>query len=132
MYIYIYIYTHTHTLYIHIYIHTINKYINTYIYIYIYIHHIYIYIQTIYIYIYIVLIYCLLDTACFTYTKDDFIRISIVFYIRLTAPNITVRRLCEAGLHGRIAVKKPQLRKQNNVKSLQWVKVKRLDNRAVE
>ena len=30
------------------------------------------------------------------------------------------RRLCEADLYGRIAVKKPLLRKQNNVKRLQW------------
>ena len=34
----------------------------------------------------------------------------------------TVRRLCEASLYGRNAVKKPLLRKQNNVKSLQWAK----------
>ena len=55
------------------------------------------------------------------------------------APNITVqlnqsceknlststvrRNLYEAGLYGRIAVKKSLLRKQNNVKRLQWVKV---------
>ena len=32
------------------------------------------------------------------------------------------RELCEAGLHDRI-VKKPLLRKQNNVKRLQWTKV---------
>ena len=30
------------------------------------------------------------------------------------------RRLCKAGLYSRIAVKKPLLRKQNNVKRFQW------------
>ena len=33
------------------------------------------------------------------------------------------RRQCETGLYSRIAVKKPLLRKQNNVKGLQWGKV---------
>ena len=33
------------------------------------------------------------------------------------------RRLCEAGLYGRIAAKKPMLKKQNNVRRLQWTKV---------
>ena len=32
------------------------------------------------------------------------------------------RRLCEAGLYARITVKKPLLKKQNNVKRLPWVK----------
>ena len=32
------------------------------------------------------------------------------------------KRLCEAGLKGRISVKKPLLRKQNNVKGVQWDK----------
>ena len=35
----------------------------------------------------------------------------------------TERRLCEAGLYGRIALKKPLLMNQNNVKKLQWAKV---------
>ena len=35
---------------------------------------------------------------------------------------IVMRRLCEAGLYDRIAVKKPLLRKQNNVKGFQWAK----------
>ena len=33
------------------------------------------------------------------------------------------RRLSEAGLYGRIIVKKLLLRKQNNVKKFQWAKV---------
>ena len=32
-------------------------------------------------------------------------------------------RLCEAGLYSRIAAKKLLLRKQNNIKKLQWAKV---------
>ena len=70
--------------------------------------------------------------------KDNFIRVTSLHDRRLTAPNITAqlnqchensvptftvrRRLCEAGLYDRIAVKKPLLRKQNNVKRLQWAK----------
>ena len=55
---------------------------------------------------------------------------------RLVTPNITaqlnqyeknvwtsMRKLCEAVLYGRIAVKKPLLGKQNRVKRLQWAKV---------
>ena len=33
------------------------------------------------------------------------------------------RRLCEAGLYGRISVKKPLLRKQSNVRRINWFKV---------
>ena len=85
---------------------------------------------------YIVLTSCLLDTTCFTYTEENFIRVASLCDRRLTTANITAqlnqcheknvstarRRFCEAGLDGRIDVKKPQLRKQNSVKRLQWVK----------
>ena len=87
---------------------------------------------------YIVLNYCLLDTTCFTYAEGNFIWVTSLHDRRLTAPNISTeqkqccekmststvrRRLCEAGLYGRIAVKKPLLRKQNDVRMLQWSKV---------
>ena len=43
------------------------------------------------------------------------------------------RRLCEAGLYGRISIRKPLLWKQNNVKSLQCDQgAQRLDNSVVE
>ena len=60
---------------------------------------------------------------------------------RLTAPNVTAklnqcreknvsifsvsRRLGKTGLYSRIFVKKPLLRKQNNIKRFQWAKVHR-------
>ena len=84
---------------------------------------------------YAVLNYCLLDTTCFTYEEDNFIRVASLHDRRLTAANINVqlnqchekymstftvrRKLCEAGLYGRIVVKKPPLMMQNNVKMLQ-------------
>ena len=87
---------------------------------------------------YIVLNYCLLDTICFTYAVVNFIRVTNLRDRRLTPPNNTAqlnqcqeknvstftvrRRLCEAGLYGRIAIKKLLLRKQNNVKRFQWAK----------
>ena len=85
---------------------------------------------------YIVLNYCSLDTTCFTYTEDNFIRVTSFYDRRLIAPHTQLnvyreknmstftvrRRLCEAGLYGRITVKKLLLRKQNNVKRLQWAK----------
>ena len=76
---------------------------------------------------YIVLNYCLLDTTCFTSVEDNFINVTSSYDRKLTAPNTTAqlnqgheknvststvrRRLSEAGLYGRIAVKKPLLRK---------------------
>ena len=88
---------------------------------------------------YIVLNYCLLDTTCFTYGEDNFIKVTSLRDKKLSAPNITAqlnqyyeknvststvrRRPCEACLYGRIVVKKPLLRKQNNIKRPQWVKV---------
>ena len=89
---------------------------------------------------YIVLNNYLLDTTCFTYAEDNFIRITSLHNRRLTAPNITAQlnlcyekknvnihcegeTECEVDLYGRIAVKKPLLRKQNNVKRLQLAKV---------
>ena len=66
----------------------------------------------------------------------------------LTDPNITAtteqisqkkiyqhplkRENCEVILYGRIAVKKPLLRKQNNVKGSSDVNTQKLDNRTVE
>ena len=41
------------------------------------------------------------------------------------------RRLCEAELYGRIAIKKPLLRKQNNVKWSQWVKANKEWNKVL-
>ena len=38
------------------------------------------------------------------------------------------RRLCEAGLYGRNAVKKPLERKQNNVKRFQWANIGQYSN----
>ena len=74
-------------------------------------------------------------------TNDNFIRVTSFRDRRLTAPNITAqlthcheknvstctarKRLCEAGLYGRISVKIPLLRKQNNVKRLQSAKVQK-------
>ena len=87
--------------------------------------------------------YVLLGTICFTNEENNFIRVTNLCDRRLTVPNITaqlnqccenvststVRRiLCEAGLYDRITAKKPLLRKQNNVKRMQWVKA---HNRAV-
>ena len=85
--------------------------------------------------------YYFLDTTWFTYAENNFIRVTSLCDRRLTAPNFTAqmnqccekyvsispmrRRLCEADLYGRIAIKKPQLRKQNNVKRLQWVKTRK-------
>ena len=75
-------------------------------------------------------------TRCylFTYTKDNFIRITSLHDSRLTARNITAklnpcreksvltstvrRKLCDAGLYDRIAIKKALLRKKNKVKRL--------------
>ena len=84
---------------------------------------------------YIVLNSCMLDTTCFTYAEGNFIKVPSLRDRRLIAQNISAqviqchkknvslssvrRRLCEAGLSGRIAFKKPLLRKQNNVKRLQ-------------
>ena len=88
---------------------------------------------------YIVLNYCLRESACFANTDDNFIKVTSLHDRRLTTPNITAqlnqcceknvstftvrRRLCEAGLYGRIVVKKPVLRKQNYVKRFQWAKL---------
>ena len=85
------------------------------------------------------LLYSLLDTTCFNYAADNFIRITSLCDRKLSTPNITAqqnqcyvkdgststvrRTLCEAGLYGRIAVNKPLLRKQNNVKRLLWAKI---------
>ena len=82
--------------------------------------------------------FCLFDTTCFTNAEYTFIRVTSLHYRRLTGSNIieqlnqcheknvpqsTVRRrLYEAVLYSRIAVKKPLLRKQNNVKMFQWAK----------
>ena len=71
-------------------------------------------------------------------SKDNFISLQDR---KLTVPNITEqlnqcheknvstsivgRRLWETGLYGRIAVKKPLLRKQINVKRLQWAKIQK-------
>ena len=76
---------------------------------------------------YIVLTYCLFDTTCFTYAVNNFIGVTSLCDRRLTAPYITAqlnqyhekdvststmrRRLCEAGLYGKITVK-PLLRLQ--------------------
>ena len=76
-----------------------------------------------------------------TGAEDNFIRIISLCDRRLTAPNITAqlnqcrennvststerRTLCEAGLYERITVKKPLLRKQNNVKRLRWAKARK-------
>ena len=65
--------------------------------------------------------------------EDNFIRVTCSRDRKLTAPNITAQlnqcheKICrhlvrEDGLYGRIAVNKSLLRKQNNVKRLQWVK----------
>ena len=79
--------------------------------------------------------YCLQDTTCLTYADDNLIYVTSLRDRKLSSPNITAqanqcneistvrRRLCESGLHGRIAVKKQLLRKPNNVKRLQWAKV---------
>ena len=88
---------------------------------------------------YIVLTYCSLDTICFSYAVDHFIRVTSLSHWRLTAPNITAqlnqswgknvststvrRRLCEAGIYCRIADKKLLLKKQNNIQMLQLIKV---------
>lgn len=74
-----------------------------------------------------------------TRAEDNFIRVTSLRDRSLTAPNITAqlnqcheknvstsivrRRLCKAGLYGRIAVKKPLWRNQNNVKRFQRAKV---------
>ena len=87
----------------------------------------------------IMLNYCSLDTTCFTYAEDNFITSHQLAWQKancsqnhcITEPmsrnNVsisTVRRiLCEAGLYGRIAVKKPMLKKQNNIKRLRWANV---------
>ena len=89
--------------------------------------------------IYIVLNYCLRDMTCFTDAEDNFISLRFMWqktdcskYHSTTEPmswkkNVstsTVRRkLCEAGLYSRIAVNKPLLRKQNNVKRFHWAKL---------
>jgi hypothetical protein len=39
-----------------------------------------------------------------------------------TSTSIVQRRLCESGLHGRIAAKKPLLKDTNNKKKLAWAK----------
>ena len=72
-----------------------------------------------------------------TRKEDNFSRVTSLRERRLAALNITTRlkqcpknvskstvkrRLCEVRLYGRIAIKKPLLRKQSNVKKLQWVK----------
>ena len=80
-----------------------------------------------------VLNYCFLDTTCFTYAEDNFIWVTSLHEGRLTVQlnqcqekNVSIstvrRRLCEAGQYGRIVVKKPLFRKQNNIKMLQWAK----------
>ena len=67
-----------------------------------------------------------------TRAEDNVIRVTSLHERRFTAQlkqsgekmstfNVR-RRLSETGLHGRIAVKKPLLRKQNNVKRVQWAK----------
>ena len=96
----------------------------------------------------IVLNYFLLDT-CFTYKEKNFIKVTSLRDRRVTAPNITAqlnqchkknesiftlkRRLCEAGLYGRISVKKPLLK---TAKQCQKAPVgpgtQRMDNRAGE
>ena len=72
-----------------------------------------------------------------TWAVDNIIRVTCWCISRLTTPNITaqfhekdeststMRRLCKAGLYGRIAVKKPLLKKQNNVKRLQGAKAQK-------
>ena len=40
---------------------------------------------------YIVLNYCLLDTTCFTYAEENFIRVTSLCDRRLTALNITAQ-----------------------------------------
>ena len=78
----------------------------------------------------IVLNYCLLDSNYFTFAKDNFITVISLCYRRLTGPNITAqlnqfyeknvststvrKRLCQAGLYGRITVKKTLSGKQDN------------------
>ena len=73
-----------------------------------------------------------------TRAEDNFITVTSLRHRRLTASNIPVqlnqchaknvsisiirRKLNEAGLYGRIAFKRPLLRKQNNVKRLQRAK----------
>ena len=97
---------------------------------------------------YIVLNYCLLDTNCFTNAENNFIRITSLHDRRLTALNITAQlNQCrekmshhplwvedsETGLYGRIVVKTPLSRNQNNVKRLQKAKAyKDWTNRAGE
>ena len=85
---------------------------------------------------YIVL--CLLDSTCFIFAEDNFIRVTSLRDRKLIARNITIHlnqcrekmyqhppwgEDCEADLYGRIAIKNPLLRNQNNIKRLQWVKV---------
>ena len=76
---------------------------------------------------FIVLDYSLLDTTCFTYAEDNFIRVTCLFDRRLTALNITGKlnqchernvstsiarkKKDDPGLYGRIIVKKSLLRK---------------------
>ena len=42
-----------------------------------------------FIFDYIVLIYCLLDTACFTYAENNFTRVTSLYDKKLPAPKIT-------------------------------------------
>ena len=84
----------------------------------------------------IVLNNCLLDATCFTSCRGQFHQSQGCVKDWLNGADITaqlnqcqekMRQLpvledCEAGLYGRIAVKKPLLRNQNNVKRLQWAK----------
>ena len=81
--------------------------------------------------------YCLLDIACFYLCREQFHQslwkektncskhhCSTEPMTWKNASTSTVRRsLREAGLYGRIAIKKPHLRKQNHVKRLQWATV---------
>ena len=81
---------------------------------------------------YIVLNYCLFDTSCFTYAEDHFISHQLAWQ-KADYPkhhcitelmswkkcvNIYCEEKTEAGLYGRIAVKKPLVRKQNYVRRL--------------
>ena len=82
---------------------------------------------------YIVLNYWLLDSTCFIYAEGQFhqsptcktkgwlLQKSLSMSGKNVSTSTVRRRLCATGYNGRIVVKKPLLKKQNNVKRLQWV-----------
>ena len=91
---------------------------------------------------YIMLNYCLLDTICFTYLVESFIRVTSLRDRRLTAPIITaqlnqyrekcVNIHCEAGLYGKIAVKNSVEEAKQYQKTPVGQSAQTLDNRAME